>query len=224
MRSKTFWAICVSFGLMVSIQAQVMVNSYDSSGNIAQRSSTALNLPQIIGQPQPQIVVPGEIASFCVLLAESSGCAYQWLFNGTSVTGQTGDALLILNTATSNQGAYSVVVTNSSGSVTSAIAQLYIDSNGNGLPDSWELTYFGNLNQNAAGDADGDGISNLQEFFDGTNPNSNASARPRLNVLSDGGGLVTVNPFKVSYDPTDTVTLTATPFAPNSFIGWGGDT
>ena len=219
----TVCAVYLWFSVIAATQAQVMLNTYDASGNIAQRTSSAISPPQIIGQPQLQIVIPGEIASFSVLLADSSGCAYQWLFNGTNLPGQTSDALLILNTATSNQGPYSVVVTNNSGSVTSSVAQLYIDSNGNGLPDLWEMANFGNLNQNAAGDADGDGISNLQEFFDGTNPNSNVSARPRLNVLTDGGGLVAVNPFKLSYDPTDTVTLTATPFAPNSFIGWAGD-
>src|SRR5437899_990437 len=199
MKNNTFCAVCLCSIVVLSSQAQVMLNTYDSSGNIAQRTSTAISAPRIIGQPQPQIVIPGEIASFSVLLADSSGCAYQWLFNGANLPGQTSDALLILNTATNNQGPYSVVVTNNSGSVTSSVAQLYIDSNGNGLPDSWEMANFGNLNQNAAGDADGDGVSNLQEFFDGTNPNSSASARPRLNVLTDGGGLVTVNPFKLSY-------------------------
>jgi hypothetical protein len=36
------------------------------------------------------------------------------------------------------------------------------------LPDSWEMLMFGNLGQNGAGDFDGDGISNLQEFLDHT--------------------------------------------------------
>jgi hypothetical protein len=44
------------------------------------------------------------------------------------------------------------------------------DSDGDGLPDPWELQYFGNLNQNGLGDWDGDGINNLQEFQKGTDP------------------------------------------------------
>lgn len=44
------------------------------------------------------------------------------------------------------------------------------DTNHNGLDDRWELEYFGNLNQTANGDFDGDGISNLQELLRGTNP------------------------------------------------------
>jgi hypothetical protein len=45
------------------------------------------------------------------------------------------------------------------------------DSDSDGLPDAWELAYFGNLNQNASGDPDGDGHNNMQEFLEGTNPN-----------------------------------------------------
>lgn len=45
------------------------------------------------------------------------------------------------------------------------------DQNANGLMDAWEINHFGNLDQFASGDYDGDGISNLQEYLNGTNPN-----------------------------------------------------
>lgn len=50
------------------------------------------------------------------------------------------------------------------------------DSDGDGLPDSWEIQYFGNLNQKANGDPDGDGLTNLQEFQQGRNPTKSALA------------------------------------------------
>jgi hypothetical protein len=50
------------------------------------------------------------------------------------------------------------------------------DSDGDGLPDSWEMAYFGNLGQTGGGDFDGDGMSNLAEFLSGTDPTSSASA------------------------------------------------
>lgn len=56
------------------------------------------------------------------------------------------------------------------------------DSDNDGLPDPWEMTYFGNLAQTASGDPDNDGTLNLAEFFAGTNP-------AVVSADSDGDGL-----------------------------------
>lgn len=59
-----------------------------------------------------------------------------------------------------------------------------VDSDGDGLPDLWELYYFGNLTNSASGDPDGDLQSNASEFLHGTDPTVyNASGD------SDGDGL-----------------------------------
>jgi autotransporter-associated beta strand protein len=50
------------------------------------------------------------------------------------------------------------------------------DSDEDGLPDSWEQSFFGNLAQAAAGDADLDGSSNLAEWRLGLNPANGSSA------------------------------------------------
>ena len=44
------------------------------------------------------------------------------------------------------------------------------DSDGDGMPDLWELQNFGNLASGAGGDNDGDGQSNVSEFSAGTHP------------------------------------------------------
>ncbi len=56
------------------------------------------------------------------------------------------------------------------------------DTDGDGLPDSWEIEHFGNLAQTADGDPDGDLATNLQEYnaqfttpFFATDPNDNTS-------------------------------------------------
>jgi hypothetical protein len=53
-----------------------------------------------------------------------------------------------------------------------------IDSDADGLPDNWEIQYFGNLNQTGTGDPDGDGLNNTQEYQQGRNPTKSALADP----------------------------------------------
>src|ERR1700676_5538719 len=94
--------------------------SYDSHGNVIVKAATALAPPQILRQPQSQIVAPGELASFSIVMADTRGLSYQWRFNGTNIAGATTDALLLTNVRTTNDVQFSIVVTNSMGSVTSA--------------------------------------------------------------------------------------------------------
>jgi len=44
------------------------------------------------------------------------------------------------------------------------------DADADGLPDDWERLSFGNLEQGASGDPDGDGSTNLAEWAAGTDP------------------------------------------------------
>jgi len=48
------------------------------------------------------------------------------------------------------------------------------DSDGDGLPDAWELRYFGNLNQGPDDDPDGDGEPNRRECLLGRTPTAGA--------------------------------------------------
>lgn len=49
------------------------------------------------------------------------------------------------------------------------------DSDGDGLPDSWEIAQFGSLSYGPADDPDGDGQNNLEEMVAGTQPMNAAS-------------------------------------------------
>jgi hypothetical protein len=55
-----------------------------------------------------------------------------------------------------------------------------VDSDGDLLPDALELALFGDLSQNAFNDFDGDGFSNLQEIFDGSDPSNKNSAGTQI--------------------------------------------
>lgn len=51
------------------------------------------------------------------------------------------------------------------------------DTDGEGLPDAWELQHFGSIETNGGADPDGDRFSNLQEFLAATDP-ADAASRP----------------------------------------------
>jgi Tol biopolymer transport system component len=60
------------------------------------------------------------------------------------------------------------------------------DSDDDGMDDDFEVTYFGNLSRNGAGDFDADGHSDHEEFLAGTNPTSDASILRVISISAPG--------------------------------------
>jgi hypothetical protein len=94
-------------------------------------------------------------------------------FNGVaaSVTGWSNNVINTVVPPGATTGA--VVVT--AGEISSSGATFTVnipnaDADGDGLPDAWEMQFFGNLNYGANDDPDGDGVTNLQEYLQGRNP------------------------------------------------------
>jgi len=56
------------------------------------------------------------------------------------------------------------------------------DTDGDGLPDAWEIDAFGNLSQGGTGDPDADTLTNTEEFISYTNP---TQADPDKDGLTD---------------------------------------
>jgi hypothetical protein len=103
-------------------------------------------LPVITTQPQDVAVPAGQAVSFTVAAASATPLAYQWLRNGVIIDGATANAWTIpATTYASNGHLYSVVVSNSAGSVTSAAAVLLVTgpvlSVSQLVPNSFRLTW-----------------------------------------------------------------------------------
>ena len=123
-------------------------------------------------------------------MATSADLAYQWRFNGENIPGATNNLLVLTNVQSSQSGAYVAVVFGNSISLASHPALLTIDfdSDGDGIPDSWEIAY--GINPFDAGDAvddlDADGISNRDEYISGSNPRDPRSSLKLDQVLVEG--------------------------------------
>lgn len=84
----------------------------------------------ITRQPQSQTVLLGSAATFGVSASGSPSLNYQWQFNGANLTdnarigGSQNNHLTIANVQAGDSGSYQVIITNTYGSITSAVAVL----------------------------------------------------------------------------------------------------
>lgn len=96
--------------------------------------------PTISTQPHTLIITPGLGAAFTVIANGLPAPTYQWRYNGGNIGGAQASSYTIPVASGVNVGAYDVIVSNVSGSLTSAVAQLIV-----GLPmdnPSFEVDTF----------------------------------------------------------------------------------
>ncbi|HWA24327.1 MAG TPA: immunoglobulin domain-containing protein [Lacunisphaera sp.] len=84
--------------------------------------------PSISAQPANVSVTAGQAASFSVTANGTAPLSYQWRKDGNNIGGATSSTFSINSTATGDAGTYSVVVSNSAGSVTSNGATLTVNA------------------------------------------------------------------------------------------------
>jgi hypothetical protein len=138
---------------------------------------------------------------------------YQWQFNGTNLLYANNSSITITNAKQNNIGQYDVIITNTFGSITSSIANLflypYLAQPFTGLD-----TYWGQTNTLSVG-AWGSGILAYQWYFNGSAISGATNAAFTLNsiqftsagqysvVVSSTIGSVTNTPYSVVVNPAN---------------------
>ena len=82
--------------------------------------------PHMTLEPRDQTVTLGSPAKFAAKAVGSDSMNYQWQFNGTSIPGATGDALVVNEAQPSNEGVYTLEVSNAIGVSSSRKAKLML--------------------------------------------------------------------------------------------------
>jgi hypothetical protein len=94
---------------------------------VAFYSLTRYHAPSITSQPVSRVVSNATSATFTVGALGNGNFSYQWRFNATNtLAGVTNASFTIANVSGANAGSYTVMVTDSLGSVTSAVATLTV--------------------------------------------------------------------------------------------------
>jgi hypothetical protein len=92
--------------------------------------------PTIVAQPQNQQVAVGNTAQFSVTAAGTASLSYQWFKNGSAILNATNLAFSLQPSALSDAGAYSAMIFNAAGAVTSLVANLLVGTFAEALENS----------------------------------------------------------------------------------------
>lgn len=109
-----------------------VVVATNAAGSVTSAPATlSVTVPvKILGQPQSQTVLLGQSPVLQVSVDGSAPLSYQWRKDGTPLAGATGATLTVTDARAADAGNYSVSVTNSAGTVTSAVASLAVNMPG----------------------------------------------------------------------------------------------
>src|SRR5215471_7423050 len=135
-----------------SFQALLLLMSYAQAQTLA---------PTITSQPRNQSVSLGANVTFLVTATGTAPLTYQWLWNQDVIETATNASYILTNITVSKAGSYSVIVSNSAGSATSAAAILTVDTAFTKITLGLIATEGGDSSGCAWGDFDNDGFPDL---------------------------------------------------------------
>ncbi|HKQ36665.1 MAG TPA: immunoglobulin domain-containing protein, partial [Verrucomicrobiae bacterium] len=178
----------------------------NTTNNTAVAVTVMKNPPVFTSQPQNVTVTNGDSASFSVGVSGGGPFTYQWLRNGSAVSGATAATLVVSNAQQANAGLYAARVSDGVGSPLSATARLTV-LNRPTISDITNITILEDTPSTDVPFVVSDLESSLLTFEVGT---SNPALIPISNVLINGTGnnrtvkvLPTTNQFGIA-----TITIT----------------
>ena len=129
------------------------------SGSAPPPASTA---PSVTTQPKSQTVSVGQAATFSVVAGGTAPLTFQWLKNGSSISGATGTSYTTpAATAAESGSTYQVAINNLAGHLTSAAATLTVSSHPT-VTVNWSDVHQQIDGFGASSASTGDGITNSQ--------------------------------------------------------------
>ncbi len=139
-----------------------------------------------VGNHWGQAPVLTEVVPFALTLPVGTNVVRAWSLDER---GQRKSALPL----TGDSASATLTVATNANSIWYEIQVQLIDSDGDGLPDAWELAHFRSATAaSATADSDGDGLTNLQEYIAGTDP-QNPDSFLRITEVSRSGNDVVVS-------------------------------
>jgi hypothetical protein len=116
--------------------------------NSAVRAAATIAPPIVLAQPQNATAFEGQTATFATEVTGAGPISYQWLRNGTAISGATAPSYTTppLTIAADNGAAFSVVATNTLGTATTTTATLTVTTpppapanGGGGASPLWQV-------------------------------------------------------------------------------------
>lgn len=198
-----------NFAVTNPLQPEVVAQYYRLRvGGVVSPNPTG---PAIIAQPTNRTVLAGQNALFAVTASGTAPLSYQWYFNtNTVLSGAMASSWTVTNAQAANVGTYHVVITNTFGAVTSAVATLTLST----PPPSGVTDGYATLNGGTTGGAAGPTVTvnNFTdfEFFVGANTpytvlvdgtinlgSSNVRVRDNKTIIGLGTNATLVGDLKV---------------------------